>query len=620
MSKMYFLPFRPAFDSAGITVPGSQHWFTLAGTNTPSAPFTDATLATPLENPVVSNGIGYLPPIYMNPAISYRVRIYDANAEVGVDVPLEEYDPYTGSELTTGPPGGDGALSGLFTDLHTVTIPANINLVASTGYSTVDKGSAVYTYDAAVDAAYVAAHPRASFISANLRGFRLSFDQGISVTMTGAQCDAAADGSTGTDDTAAVQAALDYIKFLGGGGLYFPAGNCKIGSGLAYDLSAETSRFGKRIILLGDGPASTAIIFVGVAGTALSITGNPAVSETLLDISGIRLAGDNTIGSRGIHLNVAAYGGMDRVIVEGFDQQVEFDNVEQISLSNTNIRWGRKGLKTNVGTSTAANSILLTNCSISNNSVNGLDLSDLNLFTMIGGSIQYNGATGGGVTNFGCKLNNPGTSYGPVKFEGVAIEGNGGEADLWITSTTNSAAVKLDSCGFARPSATNYATNFIRLDGTQPTTLSLTCSAFRSFNAYVPDAGRPYIAINNTTAIVRSDGTNLFGSATEAPSWYQSRFPITVNGGIVHVHSGQLVAAFAWNPVSLNAGDFATATFAMPGVALGDPLIASFSTATSAMSLHGEVSSAGNVAVRLFNDTGGTLDLNGTVTCRVFKT
>lgn len=94
MSKMYFLPFRPAFDSAGITVPGSQHWFTLAGTNTPSAPFTDATLATPLENPLVSNGIGYLPPVYLNPAISYRVRIYDENAEVGVDVPLEEYDPY----------------------------------------------------------------------------------------------------------------------------------------------------------------------------------------------------------------------------------------------------------------------------------------------------------------------------------------------------------------------------------------------------------------------------------------------------------------------------------------------------------------------------------------------
>jgi hypothetical protein len=94
MSKMYFLPFRPAFDSAGITVPGSQHYFTLAGTNTPSAPFTDAALTSPHANPVIANGIGYLDPIYLDPAISYRVRIYDADAEVGVADPLEEYDPY----------------------------------------------------------------------------------------------------------------------------------------------------------------------------------------------------------------------------------------------------------------------------------------------------------------------------------------------------------------------------------------------------------------------------------------------------------------------------------------------------------------------------------------------
>jgi hypothetical protein len=94
MSKMYFLPFRPAFDSAGITVPGSQHYFTLAGTNTPSAPYTDAVLTSPHANPVIANGIGYLDPIYLDPAISYRVRIYDADAEVGVAVPLEEYDPY----------------------------------------------------------------------------------------------------------------------------------------------------------------------------------------------------------------------------------------------------------------------------------------------------------------------------------------------------------------------------------------------------------------------------------------------------------------------------------------------------------------------------------------------
>jgi hypothetical protein len=113
MSKMYFLPFRPAFDSAGVSVPGSQHYFTLAGTNTPSAPFTDAALTTRTENPVVANGIGYLDPIYLDPAISYRVRIYDADATVGVDTPLEEYDPYipalANADIFSDLAGTDGA-------------------------------------------------------------------------------------------------------------------------------------------------------------------------------------------------------------------------------------------------------------------------------------------------------------------------------------------------------------------------------------------------------------------------------------------------------------------------------------------------------------------------------
>jgi hypothetical protein len=113
MSKMYFLPFRPAFDSAGVSVPGSQHYFTLAGTNTPSAPFIDAALTTHTENPVVANGIGYLDPIYLDPAISYRVRIYDADATVGVDTPLEEYDPYipalANADIFSDLAGTDGA-------------------------------------------------------------------------------------------------------------------------------------------------------------------------------------------------------------------------------------------------------------------------------------------------------------------------------------------------------------------------------------------------------------------------------------------------------------------------------------------------------------------------------
>jgi hypothetical protein len=97
MSKMYFLPFRPSFTSAGVIVPGARHWFTLEGTNTPSAPYEDVGLTTRHTNPLVASGIGYLPPVYLDPAISYRVRIFlpgEEDEDLAVGTPLEEYDPY----------------------------------------------------------------------------------------------------------------------------------------------------------------------------------------------------------------------------------------------------------------------------------------------------------------------------------------------------------------------------------------------------------------------------------------------------------------------------------------------------------------------------------------------
>lgn len=143
MSEMYFLPFRPAFDSAGVSVPGSQHWFTLAGTNTPSAAFTDATLTVHLANPVVANGIGYLPPVYLDPGISYRVRIYDADAEVGVDVPLEEYDPYVpalaGADVLSALAANTGAT--LVKDSSGNTLQAELDKLLGKALGTLPSGS-----------------------------------------------------------------------------------------------------------------------------------------------------------------------------------------------------------------------------------------------------------------------------------------------------------------------------------------------------------------------------------------------------------------------------------------------------------------------------------------------
>lgn len=95
MANLFYMPFRPAYDSAGISIPGAKAYFTLTGTNTASAPFSNAGLTTPRTNPVIAGSSGKFPTTYLDPAKTYRVRIYSKNATVGVDTPLEEFEPYT---------------------------------------------------------------------------------------------------------------------------------------------------------------------------------------------------------------------------------------------------------------------------------------------------------------------------------------------------------------------------------------------------------------------------------------------------------------------------------------------------------------------------------------------
>jgi hypothetical protein len=88
-----------------------------------------------------------------------------------------------------------GSSVGLFANSATFDIPTGIVLVQTSGYSVVDKGSAIYVFDAAVNSAYVAAHPLSSFIYSDGRGFRLSLEQDINQEMLGA-ADSVSESST----------------------------------------------------------------------------------------------------------------------------------------------------------------------------------------------------------------------------------------------------------------------------------------------------------------------------------------------------------------------------------------------------------------------------------------
>lgn len=111
---------------------------------------------------------------------------------------------------------------GLFTAAPSVTIPVGTDGVRTTGYAVAGVGIADYVYDAAVDAAYVAANPRTSFVSANGRGFRLAGERFVAT-----QFGVPLDGTT--DATAAINDALVDVSARGAAqqkrlDLTFPAG------------------------------------------------------------------------------------------------------------------------------------------------------------------------------------------------------------------------------------------------------------------------------------------------------------------------------------------------------------------------------------------------------------
>lgn len=88
-AEQFFLSFPTAFSGNGLPEAGAQARFRLSGTTTAATVYSDAALTTPLTNPVVANGAGRLPTIYLDDTVTYRVDILDAQGVV-----LDSQDPY----------------------------------------------------------------------------------------------------------------------------------------------------------------------------------------------------------------------------------------------------------------------------------------------------------------------------------------------------------------------------------------------------------------------------------------------------------------------------------------------------------------------------------------------
>lgn len=87
-APLFNLPNAQPLSDSGTIQPGCYLQFYLTQTTTPTDVYADASLGTPLANPVVSDDAGRFVPIYMDPTITYRVQLYTA-----LGVLLSDVDP-----------------------------------------------------------------------------------------------------------------------------------------------------------------------------------------------------------------------------------------------------------------------------------------------------------------------------------------------------------------------------------------------------------------------------------------------------------------------------------------------------------------------------------------------
>ena len=274
------------FDNNGVILSGGKIYTYAAGTTTPQASYTSASGVTPHANPIILDSAGRVPggEIWLTDGLVYKFVI-----ETAASILIGTYDNITGvnsnfvnytvqEEVITATAGqtvfdlstinytpGTNSLtvyidgvnqyvgdSYLETDSDTVTFTSGVHVGGEVKFTT-----AVQTTTGAVDASIVSYEP--PFANSVATNVEAKLAQYVSVKDFGAVGDGV------TDDTAAIQAALD----SGAEGVYIPGGTYKITASLVVDGNTGTTA----THIYGDGGFSSQLAWSGSLGGTMLVVG-----------------------------------------------------------------------------------------------------------------------------------------------------------------------------------------------------------------------------------------------------------------------------------------------------------------------------------------------------------
>jgi len=519
---------------------------------------------------------------YLTP--SPKMQFFDANGSPlaggklytyasGTSTPLTSYTDYTGNTANTNPiildSRGEADVW-----LGTATYRLVLQTSASVLIWTVDGVSGSFS---AADISYLAAGAGAvtTTVQAKLR-------QTVSVQDFGA----VGDGTT--DDTLAIQAAIDALSQAGvGGTVLLPAGAYKITQNLSITWPNSTNQDTPgRITIKGEGAdisyiydyRSNASVATGGAITIDFTTGyaNKFFTMYFGEFSLIKksnatsydsITSTYTIGTgTGLYMkNVPNIGEFRNIRIIGYNIGVNLIDCLGVIISNFNVQLADLGFVVAQSVFSEPTAMQFNSCTVAGIKSIGYLIQGGGPIAFNGGVIETCGVMSGSSQGVSGAIYYQATAFLPTQLvvDGVFFENNGGAADIYINapvSIASRASSNISNCMFARTSNTLYTTNNIYVlnnSATASLTVTTVSNGFKGYSPYVASGSRLYITkagTNSAGTIIYNLG-NFYNDPVEAPT---TVIDITGSSGSQNLQSVTTVGSTTTNNSQFNGVNIGT--------------------------------------------------------------
>jgi hypothetical protein len=489
------------FDDNGVPLAGGLLYTYAAGTTTAAITYTSSTGLTANSNPIVLNAAGRVEEeIWLEAGDLYKFILEDAN-----EVQIGSWDNLPGI--------------------------TNANTLAAelANQSDITLGDA-------------------------LIGFKQTYSLGIMPGAVGKTLnnklqdlvsvkDFGAKGDGTTDDTSAIQAAIN-LACTYGGNVYLPAGTYKISTALVFTMNSGLVDPVKRPSMSGDGMAATTI-YQTTNNNGIEVVGfdtNPA---------GYCLFQDFTLygyqkKKLGFALKDIAFVTIDNVYLAGWSTGLYGVNVLSSTFNDLVIRFNDGGFyfepNAAFGFVSEPNAITMSNCTVGNNDSYGGKVIGAGTFNYLGGSIEANGfGTDLSSAKWGLALVDVGGKLAQqsacgFNISGVYFEANGGQAQFQVQQTVARLGLTgvVNACSFTAL-ATSYPQQQVYLAASLSSyafPITFEGCGWAGLNSYTPSATRP--TINNVSNAFKLAlvGCNFYSAVDQYKQGAPNRFEGIVEAAV----------------------------------------------------------------------------------------